>query len=170
MLPVELACASSPCDCSNSSKCAVTPRMLSSVTITSAHSSIPSHISFTLFLFPLLTLFPLQRLFTGKLYFALPSRIAIRYATFGLHRHWYQFVPNLSLFQLFLPSPTFSTTSNAFPHAPLQRSFVIALEQRILVTVRIDVAYPTYHHTRDYHTIPTLNTFPHTAHPLLVSA
>ena len=34
----------------------------------------------------------------------------------------------------------------------------------------IDGAYPPNHHTRDYYPIPTLNTFPHTAHPLLVSA
>ena len=149
----------------------VTPRMLSSNTHPTTHSSTHSHLlpsTFSTLPISHFILFP--TVVTGHFHLALPSRIAICHAVIGSCYHWYQFVPNLSLFQLFLPSQTFSTTSNAFPHAPLQRSFVIALEQRILVTVRIDVAYPPYHHTRDCHTIPTLNTFPHTAHPLLVSA
>ena len=80
--------------------------------------------------------------------------------------NWYQSVP----IPAFLSRTDLFYDESRSSLRPLQRSFVIALNQRFLVTVRIDVAYPPYHHTRDYHTIPTLNTFSHTAHPLLVSA
>ena len=80
--------------------------------------------------------------------------------------HWYQSVP----IPAFLSHTDLFYDESRSSLRTLQRSFVIAHNQRFLVTVRIDVASSPNYHTRDHYPIPTLFPLLPTAHPLHVLA